>query len=123
MKGGRADADLANKTGGRVRISQSSAQDGTAITVTITAYGAEPPNRWGKRSKLNSPSYFEVTIVGISDGSASVSLTNNSGKPPTTMQYMKNGDWVSVTGVSTSGNTITGGIPVIDLHSPIVIGT
>ena len=123
MKGGRADADLASKTGGGVRISQSSARDGTAVTVTITAYGAEPPTRWDTRFKLNSPTYFDVRIEGISDGLASISLTSSSGKPPTTMLYLKGGQWVKVSRVSTSGNTITGEIPVSDLHSPIVIGT
>lgn len=123
MVGGRANVDLVAETGGKVSISGPGAVEGMAVTVTIKAYDAEPPFRARARG-IQYPSYYDVKIEGIPDGSASVCLTSTSGKDPTVMRYLKNNAWLDAGNLKPSGRTITGEIRVSDLFgSPIIIGT
>ncbi len=107
-------------TGVSVSISGSSASGGTSVSVTSAYYGSVNP---GVASvSLGNAVYYDVSVQGISDGMATISITGTSGQ--TTMQYWNGAQWVSASDVTVSGDTITGTIPVADLTgTPIVLGS
>jgi len=68
--------------------------------------------------------FFDVMVHGVSDGTATVTITHDSVKPGTQMQYWDGRGWTDVANLSVRGNAISGDIPVSALHgTPIVIGT
>jgi hypothetical protein len=64
-----------------------------------------------------------VNVQGISDGTATVCITNSGVLCQTTMQYWNGAQWVMAADVVVSLNTICGDIPVSALTgTPIAIG-
>ena len=116
---GGASSDQTSTTGVGVTISGSSAPPGTSVTIT-TEDLSSPSNHVGV-SGLMGTQYYDVEILGITDGSARVCITSSSA--PQLLQYWNGASWVSAAGVSVSGDIICGDIPVSALTGTnIVIG-
>lgn len=110
--GGKANIDQTPVTGTSVSISNSSAPDGTTVTVTSQVLGSIPPPGTTSIS-LDSSEYFDVLLQGISDGIARVCI--DYGSPTTVMQYW-DGDWRLAGNQSfTAPSTTCGDIPVSSL--------
>jgi hypothetical protein len=73
--------------------------------------------------------FYDVRVEGVSDGTATVSITNKAVVRPTKtrwweMKYWADGRWVGAGNQSVEGHTINGDIPVRSLNrTPIAIGT
>jgi len=88
--------------------------------------GAHRPSGTTNNGLLPHPnSYYDVLIEGISDGTATVSITSDAVQSDkTSMQYWDGTKWVYVTGKAVTDHTVSGDIPVRSLHgTPIAIGT
>jgi hypothetical protein len=108
-------------TGVSTTISDSSAPDGTSVAITTAALSGAPTGV--VQVGTTSAAYYDVNIQGISDGTASVCITNSGVLSQTTMQYWNGVQWVMATNVVVSGDTICGDIPVSALTgTPIAIG-
>jgi hypothetical protein len=93
-----------------------------SFVVNTQALGKSQPSGTGP-TKLGSPVFYDVSVAGVSDGTATISITNDSVNPRTRMQYWT-GQWVDAGNQSVKGRTVTGEIPVRSLHgTPIIIGT
>lgn len=88
--------------------------------------GGKLPSGTTKNGLLPHPiAYYDVSIDGISDGTATVSITNDGvQKNKTRIQYWGGANWVDVTAANVTDHTISADIPVRSLHgTPIVVGT
>lgn len=108
----------------KVLIAGHTTPSGTAFTVHSQVLGNKPPELVRKVKVIfKKRGFYDVSVDGISDGTATVSITTDAFKPKE-MQYWREGEWVDVEHKSAEGNTISGDIPVRYLHgTPIVIGT
>ncbi|MDE1854069.1 MAG: hypothetical protein KGI38_10060 [Thaumarchaeota archaeon] len=108
----------------RVAIAGHSTPSGTPIGVHSQVLGSSQPAGTG-RVNLHPPLlFYDVSVQGISDGTATISITNDAVKSGAKLQYWDGGRWVDSGNQSVRGNTIKGDIPVRSLHgTPIVIGT
>jgi len=113
--------DQTATTGVSVSISGSSASDGTSVVVTTTDYGSLSPPGVATVS-LGNAAYYDVNVQGISNGTATITITGTSGQ--TTMDYWDGTQWVPASGVTYTADTITGTIPVSALTgTPIALGS
>jgi hypothetical protein len=104
-----------------VGITGSSAPDATPVSIATTALSGVLA---GIVQVGTTPAaYYDVNVQGISDGTATICITNSDVLGQTTMQYLNGAQWVIATDVVVSGNTICGDIPVSALSgTPIAIG-
>jgi hypothetical protein len=113
--------DQTSLTGVSVSITGSSAPDGTSVTIATTKLGGVSTDVI--QVGTSPAAYYDVNVQGISDGTATVCITNSGLLGQTTMQYWNGAQWVMATDVVVSGNTICGNIPVSALTgTPIAIG-
>jgi len=115
--------DQSSVTGIGVTISGSSAPDGTNVTVTTSDLSSRGPGV--EVSGLGSPQYYDVSIVGIADGTARVCITTTQDPSGLTMQYWDGTTWVTAANISVSDSTvICGDMPVSALlGTNIALGT
>jgi hypothetical protein len=109
------------QAGVTVSVDGSSAPDGSSVTISTAQQQLYQPNviPVGVIPDL----YYDVYVNGISDGTATTSVTNNAILPSTTMQYLNGAQWVAANNVFVSGNTVSGDIPVSALTgTPIAVG-
>ncbi|OLC33243.1 MAG: hypothetical protein AUH84_07305 [Thaumarchaeota archaeon 13_1_40CM_4_38_7] len=94
------------------------------VSVTSVNYGTAQPAATGPLS-IDQIGFYDVKIIGISDGTALVCISNpNITMQTNVMQYWFNGIWNDASNPTVSGNIICGSIPVSALNgTPIVIGT
>lgn len=74
---------------------------------------------------VSSPNFYDLSITGLSAGTATVCFANE-GLTATSMLYWNGNAWVSATSIVTSAGEICGDIPASYLDTPstpIVIGT
>jgi hypothetical protein len=100
------------------------------VPIAVNSQGpgkSEPPGTG--RPDLGSPIFYDVRVEEISDGTATVSITNEAVVERTEtiwweMKYWADGKWVDAGNQSVKGHTINGDIPVRSLNrTPIAIGT
>ncbi|MCJ7423421.1 right-handed parallel beta-helix repeat-containing protein [Candidatus Bathyarchaeota archaeon] len=107
-------------TGVSVSVSDSSAPEGTPVTITTTQIvrPTYPPGT--VEVGMNPAAYYDVNVQGISDGIATVYITNGGITGQTKMQYWNGARWVEASDVSLLGNTLCGNIPVSALTGTII---
>ena len=106
-----------------VKILRATAAVENLVTVTSENLGTTQPSGTGPVG-LRSVLFFDVSVHGINDGTATVSITNDAVKAASIMRYWGGSRWVNARGQMVSGNSIVGDIPVSALHgTPICIGT
>ena len=122
--GGSTSVNDSSVTGTSVDITGSTATDGTSATVTTTVLGSQPTGTSG--SILTSVGYYDVHVVGLTDGTAQVCIENPSATQFSSMQYYDTGtsSWVDATPITfTAPDTLCGTIPVADLTgTPVLLG-
>lgn len=109
-----------------VHIKGHTTPQGQPFTVHAKSLGGKLPSGTTKNGLLPHPiAYYDVSIDGISDGTATVSITNDGvQKNKTRIQYWGGANWVDVTAANVTDHTISADIPVRSLHgTPIVVGT
>ncbi len=105
-----------------MRITNSSAKDGTKVRVTAKAFGYHRPG--GTTPVKNPVVCFDVLVRGLSDGEAHVHITDPSVVRSSKMWYWKGRKWVLAPRTKVTKNTIKATIPVADLdRTPIIVGT
>jgi hypothetical protein len=75
---------------------------------------------------VTSPNYYDLSITGLSAGTATLCITGSLVTSTTTMMYWNGNMWVSATGITVVGDKICGQIPVTALDTPstpVAIGT
>ena len=117
--GGGASSDQTSNTGIGVTISGSTAPDGASVT--IYTEDLISPNTNVAVGGLASAAYYDVSIVGVSDGTAQVCVTTTQGPSGLAMQYWDGSEWDSALSITVSGSTICGDIPVSALTGTNVV--
>jgi len=121
LQGGAAMEDQTPLTGVSVSIVGSTAPDGTSVAIATTTLSGVSTDV--VQVGTNPAAYYDVNVQGISDGTATICITNSGVLGQTMMQYWNGAQWVMATDVVVSGNTICGNIPVSALTgTPIAIG-
>jgi hypothetical protein len=121
LSSGSAVIDQSTATGVSVIITESSASDGTTVTLSSTNLGSSQPV--GTGSTGLDPQFFDVQVTGISDGTADVYITSSGVTSTSVMEYWFDSQWVSLESQAVTGTTICGVVPVADLgQTPVVIG-
>ena len=75
---------------------------------------------------VTSPNYYDLSILGLTAGTAHVCFSSSLVTSTTVMKYWNGNSWTPVSTTFTSPDTICGDIPVTALataSTPIVIGT
>jgi len=75
---------------------------------------------------VTNPNYYDLSILGLTAGTAHVCFTSSLVSSSTVMEYWNGNSWTSVATTFTGPNTICGDIPVSALatpSTPVVIGT
>ena len=75
---------------------------------------------------VSSPNFYDLSITGLSAGTATVCFTTSLASASTGMWYWNGESWVSATSITYSAGQLCGDIPVTALDTPstpIVIGT
>jgi len=81
--------------------------------------GTTPPS-------VTNPNYYDLSILGLTAGTANVCFTSSLVSSSTVMEYWNGNAWVPVSTTFTSPNTVCGDIPVSALatpSTPVLIGT
>ena len=106
---------------------------GTGITVAVTNTGAAVGTSVGavgqvltaptqaSAPSLTSPVYIDVQVGGVTTGTATVCVTDTSANSQTTMQFWTGTAWASASGVTVTGTSVCGQIPVADLTGTNVV--
>jgi hypothetical protein len=110
-----------NPTGVSVTILNSTAKPGTVVTIYITKLG----DLGSGTSELVSIVYYEIQIVGVTNGVASVCINSTQVNATTQMKFYYGGWYYATNIVLIKGAAILGDIPVLALNSQtlVVIGT
>lgn len=118
LQNGETFEDQTSLTSITVSITGSTAPDGTLVYITTSSVAGAPS---GIIQTGTSPAmYYDVNIQGISDGTATISITNSNVLAQTTMQYWNGVQWVTASDVTVSGLTISGNIPVSALTGTFI---
>ena len=75
---------------------------------------------------VTSPNYYDLSILGLTAGTAHVCLTTALASASTVLLYWDGSSWVSASGTTFSSGTLCGDTPVTALatpSTPLVIGT
>lgn len=107
-------------------VSISGAIITSGVPITVNSQALDLPPLGTGDTKLGTPTFFDVSIQGISDGSATVTVDHDNVGERTKMKYLDktSGKWELAKNQSVSGRKIRGDIDVSKLHgTPIVIGT
>ena len=75
---------------------------------------------------VTNPNYYDLSILGLTAGTAHVCFTSSLVTSTTVMKYWNGNSWTTVSSTFTSPHTICGDIPVTALateSTPVVIGT
>ena len=108
--------------GVEVTISGAQVPQGQPFTVSSRTLGKTRPGGTPDPG-LKSPVFYDVAVRGLSGGTATISITDDSVGQGTRMRYWGAGKWSDAGGVSVRGKTVTGTVPVGSLGgTPIVIG-
>ncbi len=102
MTGGAASSNQTSATGISVTISGSSAADGTSVTISAEDLSSAEQNV--AASGLGSPQYYDVSVFGITDGTALVCMPNIQPPSSLTIQYWDGSGWVPASGIAVSGS-------------------
>lgn len=121
LSGGSVSVDQTSLTGVSVHVSGSLSPDGTLVTITTSKLTGTPK---GIIQVGTTPAaYYDVSVEGVSDGTATMCITNSGVTSQTTMQYGDGTQWKAASDITVSGDTVFGSIPVSALGgTPIAIG-
>lgn len=122
ISSGSASASQTLPTGPMsVKIINSTAKDGTPVTISFTNLGPILPSG---TTGLVPIGFYQVRVSGITDGVAKVCITNAGVSSTTVMEYGGPGGWRQA-GADPTVPSICGDIPVSALNggTQIVIGT
>jgi len=93
------------------------APPGACASMTIEdLFGSQPAGTTAP--SVSSPNYYDLSILGLTAGTANVCFTSSIVSSSTVMEYWNGNAWVSVATTFTSPNTICGNIPVTALATP-----
>ena len=84
------------------------------------------PSEASSPAPVTSPNYYDLSITGLSAGTATLCITGSLVTSTTTMMYWNGNMWVSASSITVVGDEICGQIPVTALDTPstpVVIGT
>ena len=108
-------------TGVNATITDSSAPDGTNISITSINYGTTQPAGTAGLS-IDQVGFYDVKISGITDGTALICISNpNITTQTNIMQYWFNGIWNNANNPTVTGNIICGGIPANALTGTVFV--
>ncbi len=119
VKDGAASANMVDSTGVLVEITAPGASDGTALSVRSTSFTGLPTGQ--ASPPVNGGAFYDVQITGLSQGTATVCITNSKFTSQSSMLYATEGSWSSASQVVVSGHTVCGGIPVDALSGTTVV--
>jgi len=120
ISGGGAMVDQTSTTGTGVTMTGSTAPDGTSVTVISQLLGSTQPPGTGSVS-LAPGVYFDVQVLGITDGTARVCINNAAVTSGTQMQYWDGTQWVGAASQTIMGAIICGEIPVSALQGTAIV--
>lgn len=121
IENGGTSSDQSALTDVKVTIGGSSAADGKTVTITTVQLDQTQVTSLGVVNIDMTPAaYYDVNIQGISDGMATVYITNKGVSSATIMEYWDGTQWVAASDVSISGDTIQGDIPVSALSGTLI---
>src|SRR5438445_196555 len=108
-------------TGVNATITDSSAPDGTNISITSINYGTTQPAGTAGLS-IDQVGFYDVKISGITDGTALICISNpNITTQTNIMKYWFNGIWNNANNPTVTGNIICGGIPANALTGTVFV--
>src|SRR3989442_5090249 len=113
MTNGQVTANQRTVTGSSFTINGSTAANGTPVAVTTQTLsspssGVVTPNL----TNLNTPSYYDVLVTGITTGNAKVCISFTPASSTTLMLYWSGTVWTRASNITVNGTTICGSIPV-----------
>jgi hypothetical protein len=130
IESGSATISQTSTTGASVSISGSTATDGTSVTVTSQILGTVAPPGTAQVN-LGLSEFYDVSVSGISSGTARVCITNSGVSSNSVMQYWdatrllwtSAGNRAITPGSLFQSSTICGDIPVSALSgTPVEVG-
>jgi hypothetical protein len=65
---------------------------------------------------LSNGKFFDVAISGVTTGTAQVCVSDSLGDSKTILQYWSGSAWVTASGITVTGTTVCGNIPVSALQ-------
>jgi len=126
LENGGAFVDQTSETGVNVTISGSTSPNGTRVVINSSDLGSYQPTGTGSTGLNGTKIFYDVSVQGISTGSAKVCISNPAVNSFFVMKYWNANltIWVNAGSQTITGTVICGVIPVPDLDgTPIVVGT
>lgn len=125
LEGGSASANQPS-TGVDIQLTDSSAPDGTYVTITSAILGGQPLGT-GVIS-LGGESFYDVQVSSVqplgSGANARICITSSDVSRQTTLEYWNGQSWISASKIVEASGTACGTMPATALTgTPIVIGS
>ncbi len=102
-------------TGERATLSSPSTPDGTQVLFETTAYDSAAYTGTGAL-RINGNAYYSVQLSSASSYSnnttAEISISSGAVSSSTKLEYLSGGSWISASGQSLSGTTVSGYVPL-----------